>query len=655
MSLASEQEATEGLPSYNANSIQVLEGLEAVRMRPAMYIGSTGPAGLHHLVYELVDNSIDEAMAGHCSNITVTLHADGSCTVRDDGRGIPVDVHEGQNMPAAQLVLTTLHAGGKFDKDSYKVSGGLHGVGVSCVNALATKLTLNIWRQGKKYVQQYEYGKPTTGLNPVSDTDQTGTSINFFPDGGIFKESLNFSKDILAKRLQELAFLNPGVAITIADERVDFSETFMYEGGIRSFVQHINETKNKLHSEPIYFSGKKESSSDSGSLEVEIALQWTTAFKESIMAFVNNINTVDGGTHVSGLKSALTRSFNSYLSNHMQSAKIGSVSGDDIREGLTCVISTKVAEPQFEGQTKTKLGNSEVKGLVESIVGEHLSIFLAENPKIAKTIIGKAIDAARAREAARKARELARRKSVLEGGDLPGKLADCQEKDASLCELYLVEGDSAGGSAKQGRDRKYQAILPLRGKILNVERARLDQIFNNEEIKTIISAIGAGVGGDFEKEKIRYGRVIIMTDADVDGSHIRTLLLTFFYRQMKPLVDGGHLYIAQPPLYKLKKGRKERYLKDEAALEEYLLELATQNLVLEDSNNVLIEEDNLNALFAKLQEYNRRTDVISSHSILEVWDAWLSNGGGRADFGTDLTALIEKFKSSLTQIAPNIS
>jgi len=639
---------------YDASSIQVLEGLEAVRLRPAMYIGSTGAAGLHHCVYELVDNSIDEAMAGYCSEIVVTLHEDGCCSVEDNGRGIPVDIHEEQKISAAQLVLTTLHAGGKFDKDTYKVSGGLHGVGVSCVNALAEKLYLTIWREGRQHEQEYSRGIPVEPLKEVGETEKNGTCVRFFPDDTIFKETINFSRDVLAKRLQELAFLNPGVSIVLIDERVEHTQKFQYEGGINSFVQHLNQEKNTLHSDPIYFSGSKESSDDSGSLEVEISLQWTSSYKENIIGFVNNIKTVDGGTHISGLKAALTRGFNSYISNKLASSKISTVSGDDIREGLTCIVSTKVAEPQFEGQTKGKLGNSEVKGFVESVVGEKLAIFLSENPKTARSIISKAVDAARAREAARKARELARRKSVLEGGDLPGKLADCQEKNPDLCELYLVEGDSAGGSAKQGRDRKYQAILPLRGKILNVERARIDQMFNNEEIKTIISAIGGGVGGDFDKSKIRYGRIIIMTDADVDGSHIRTLLLTFFFRQMKALVDEGHLYIAQPPLYKLKKGRSERYLKDDTALEAYLLELASKNLVIEAQNGQTFEGEELQDIFQKIKKYHHHVDVISSHSLLEVWDAWLSNGGAQVDFSADNTKFLENFKSSLSEISPNL-
>ena len=639
---------------YDASSIQVLEGLEAVRLRPAMYIGSTGAAGLHHCVYELVDNSIDEAMAGYCSDIIVTLHSDGYCSVEDNGRGIPVDIHEEQKIPAAQLVLTTLHAGGKFDKDTYKVSGGLHGVGVSCVNALAEKLFLTIWRDGKEYEQEYARGIPITELSVVGETEKTGTSVRFYPDNTIFKETTHFSREVLAKRLQELAFLNTGVSITIIDDRIDHTQKFEYEGGLKSFVQHLNEEKNTLHAEPMYFSGEKNSSDDSGSLAVDIALQWTSSYKENIIGFVNNIKTVDGGTHISGLRAALTRGFNTYINNNMSSSKVTTVSGDDIREGLTCIVSAKVAEPQFEGQTKGKLGNSEVKGFVEGVVGEKLAIFLSENPKIARSIISKAVDAARAREAARKARELARRKSVLEGGDLPGKLADCQEKNPDLCELYLVEGDSAGGSAKQGRDRKYQAILPLRGKILNVERARIDQMFNNEEIKTIISAVGAGVGGDFDKSKIRYGRVIIMTDADVDGSHIRTLLLTFFYRQMKDLVDEGHLYIAQPPLYKIKKGRSERYLKDNAALETYLLELASKNLVIEAENGKVFEGEELQDLFKKVKRYHDYTDVIASNSLLEVWDAWFSNGGGSLDFSADNSTFIENFKTALMNISPNL-
>ena len=566
--------------AYDASSITVLEGLEAVRKRPAMYIGSTGAGGLHHLVYELVDNSIDEALAGHCDRMEVILHEDGSCSVEDNGRGIPVDMHPTEKKPAAEVALTTLHAGGKFDKKSYKVSGGLHGVGVSCVNALAEWLILDVWRQGHHYQQRYARGAPQEQMRTLEETGKRGTRVHFFPDAEIFTETTDFSLDVLSGRLQELAFLNPGITVRIHDRRTDKLIEHRYEGGIKSFVAHLNQNRTSLHPEPIYISGGKEG------LEAELAMQWTSSYNETIFSFANNINTVEGGTHVSGLKAALTRTLNNYAYTHniLKQAKGESIGGDDAREGLTCVLSVRIVEPQFEGQTKTKLGNSEVKGLVESIVGEQLAMFLDENPSVSRAIVSKAIQANRAREAARKARELARRKSALEGGDLPGKLADCQEREPSRCELYLVEGDSAGGSAKQGRDRKYQAILPLRGKILNVEKASLDRMLANQEILTIISALGTGVGPDFDPARLRYGRIIIMTDADVDGSHIRTLLLTFFYRQMSALVTGGHLYIAQPPLFKVKRGRFEQYIKDDAVLEEFLLKQGVRSLSVDTAN-----------------------------------------------------------------------
>ncbi|MGC6508095.1 MAG: DNA topoisomerase (ATP-hydrolyzing) subunit B [Myxococcota bacterium] len=636
---------------YTADGIVVLEGLEAVRKRPAMYIGSTGPQGLHHLVYEVVDNSIDEALAGHCTKIVVTIHEDGSCSVFDNGRGIPVDMHQKHQKPAVEVVLTVLHAGGKFNKDNYKVSGGLHGVGVSCVNALSERLLVEIWRDGFHYTQSYSRGKPISDLKKLGETENRGTRVHFYPDEDIFQETTVFSRDILSRRLQELAFLNSGINISFVDERDGWSADYEYEGGLRSYVLHLNQAKSPIHNEPIFVTGGEQG------LEVEVALQWTTSYAENVVSFVNNINTIDGGTHVSGLKAALTRVVNSYLSsNNMGKGMKTSLSGDDIREGMTGIVSIKIAEPQFEGQTKTKLGNNEAKGLVESVLGEKFSIFLDENPQIAKSIISKAVDAARARDAARKARELARRKSALEGGELPGKLADCQEKDASLCELYLVEGDSAGGSAKQGRDRKYQAILPLRGKILNVERRRLDQMLSNEEIKTIISALGTGIGADFNKEKLRYGRIIIMTDADVDGSHIRTLLLTFFFRQMTELVSGGHLYIAQPPLYKVKKGKTEKYIKDDATLEEFLLEQAVKNLEIE-SNGVQIEApEELKNIFELIQHYVRRIEIGFSRSIPVVTDAWLSSGGDRCSFSDEasVTNSIAAFKDLIAVIAPTI-
>ena len=630
---------------YDASSITVLEGLEAVRKRPAMYIGSTGPMGLHHLVYEVVDNSVDEALAGYCTQVDVVIHEDGSLSVTDNGRGIPVDIHPTEGKPAAEVALTVLHAGGKFDKGSYKVSGGLHGVGVSCVNALSEWLELDVFRDGVHHQQRYQRGDPDAPLAAVGDSDRRGTRIRFMPDPDIFTETTNFSFDVLSKRLQELAFLNPGLTIRISDRRDDIAKEFMYEGGIRSFVLHLNEARTALHPDTIYVRGGREG------VEAELALQWTSSYAETICSFANNINTVEGGTHVSGLRAGLTRTVNNYASTQglLKANKGETLGGDDIREGLTCVCSVKISEPQFEGQTKTKLGNSEVKGLVESIVGEQLGYFLDENPTVAKIIVGKALDASRARDAARKARDLARRKSALEGGDLPGKLADCQERVAERCELYLVEGDSAGGSAKQGRDRKYQAILPLRGKILNVEKARFDRMLSNEEIRTIISALGSGIGADFDTEKLRYGRIIIMTDADVDGSHIRTLLLTFFFRQMNTLVTQGHLYIAQPPLYKVKRGKTERYLKDDNALEEFLAGQAVRSLQLHTASGSVLEGDVVAAQFEHVRRYVGMVDRMNRRILPEVLDAWYAIGGhrlGELDDG-QLAEVVQKLRAQL--------
>jgi DNA gyrase subunit B len=532
-----------------------------------MYVGSTGVDGLHHLVYEVVDNSVDEALAGHADKIQVIIHVDNTITVIDNGRGIPVDMHKTEKRPAAEVVMTMLHAGGKFDNSAYKVSGGLHGVGVSCVNALSEWLDLEIRRDGKVYEQQYSRGKPTSNFKTSGKCKTTGTKITFKPDKEIF-EKLVFNYDVLAGRLRELSFLNKGLKIILKDERTDESDEFLFKGGVSQFVEHLNRNKKPLH-KPFHFVTEKED------VIVEVAIQYNDGYKENIYTYVNNINTREGGTHLIGFKTAVTRSMNNALSAYKKSVAISlKLSGDDVREGLTAVLSLKLSEPQFEGQTKMKLGNSDVKGIVEAAVNEHLSAFLEKNGTIARKILGKSIEAARAREAARKAKDLVRRKGALDSHSLPGKLADCQQSDAALTEIYLVEGDSAGGSAKQGRDRKFQAILPLKGKILNVEKARFNKMLSNEEIKTIITALGTGIGtGDdsFDITKLRYHKVIIMTDADVDGSHIRTLLLTFFFRQMFPLIDGGHLYIAQPPLFKVKKGKTEEYIDDEKGLEQFLI------------------------------------------------------------------------------------
>jgi DNA gyrase subunit B len=583
---------------YDAKSIKVLGGIEAVRLRPAMYIGSTGEMGLHHLVWEVVDNSVDEAMAGFADEINVTVHADDSVTVVDNGRGIPVDMHATEKRPAAEVVLTVLHAGGKFDSDTYKVSGGLHGVGVSVVNALSDWLELEISRDGNVWEQTYEKGKPTSKLKQTGKTRKTGTKVTFHPDPEIF-DKISFSFDTLAQRLRELAFLNKGLKITLNDERSEKTAEFRFTGGIAEFVKHLNRGKSTLHDSPIYMEGKR------GNVEIEIALQYNDTYGENVFAFANTINTVDGGTHLSGFRSALTRSINNFASStgmlKEQKDEV-SISGDDVREGLVAVVSVRLPQPQFEGQTKGKL-NSDIKGDVEQLVNDRLGEWFEKHSTVARRIIGKCIEAARAREAARKARELTRRKSAMDSSGLPGKLADCQERDPSRCELFVVEGESAGGSAKMGRDRKYQAILPLKGKILNVEKARYDKMLGHEEIRAIITALGTGIGkDDFDAGKLRYHKVILMTDADVDGSHIRTLLLTFFFRHMKELIDRGHVYIAQPPLYRVKRGKSERYIRDESDFAHELMKRATEDHVVK-ADGVSLEGAGLTKFLLNVQEY----------------------------------------------------
>lgn len=562
-------------PAYEAEQIQVLEGLEAVRKRPGMYIGSTGTKGLHHLVWEVVDNSIDEALVGVCKNINVTIHPDNSISNEDDGRGFPVGMHPKLGKPAVEVALTVLHAGSKFGGGGYKVSGGLHGVGVSVVNALSEWLVVEVKRDGKVYQQRYERGTPVTELKVIGTCKSTGTKVSFKPDHLVFDE-LEYSFETLEYRLRELAFLNKGIKINLKDERDNTEKTFHYDGGIVSFVKYLNKNREVLHNDPIYFDARKDDT------DVEIALQYNDGYSESIFSFANNINTLEGGSHMSGFKNAVTKVINDYARKYkFLKENDANLLGEDVREGMSCVISVKLSDPQFEGQTKTKLGNPEVRGIVDSVVTEKFEAFMEENPQCAKIIVEKALTAARARDAAKKARELTRRKTVLESTTLPGKLADCSERDPKLCEIYIVEGDSAGGSAKQGRDRKYQAILPLRGKILNVEKARLDRILSSEMIRAMITAFGAGISDDFNIEKMRYGKIILMTDADVDGAHIRTLLLTFFYRYMSPLIEAGCIYIAQPPLYKIKKKTKEYYAYNDKELEAVFKEIGREGSTIQ--------------------------------------------------------------------------
>ena len=643
-------ETAEG--QYTAEKIKVMEGLDAVRKRPAMYIGNTSVEGLHHLVYEVVDNSIDEAMGGHADKIFVTIRADNSVVVEDNGRGIPVDRHKKMKKSAAEVVMTTLHAGGKFEGSAYKVSGGLHGVGVSVVNALSEALEMEIWRDGKVYQQSYQRGKPTNGLEMVGKTRKRGTKITFLPDTEIFETTV-FSFETLTQRLRELSFLNAGILIRIEDERADKRHDFQYKGGIVQFVQHLNRNRTPIHKKPVHMYGEK------GDVIVDIAFQYNDGYKENLFSYANNINTHEGGSHMVGFKAALTRTVNHYASsNNLLKNVKSSLSGDDVREGLAAVISVKLPDPQFEGQTKTKLGNSEIKGLVETMFNEKLGNFLEENPSVARKIILKASEAARAREAARKARELTRRKGALEVGDLPGKLADCQAKDPAHAELFLVEGDSAGGSAKQGRDRRTQAILPLRGKILNVEKARFDKVLSNAEIRTIITALGSGVGTDVDLEKLRYHKIIIMTDADVDGSHIRTLLLTFFYRQMQSLVERGFLYIAQPPLYRIKKGKSEQYLQGEKDLAAHMLEAGVRGLTL--STPTLKESYDNNRLVTFIGHANRFVELMDHLErrridprvvvalVVQRFDRKLLKDG------EELARKIEKVEAYLKDVYPEI-
>jgi DNA gyrase subunit B len=640
--------------NYDASSIEVLEGLDPVRKRPAMYIGTTGPDGLHHLVYEVVDNSVDEAVAGYCTRIDVVIHQDSSITVVDDGRGIPVENHPTEHRPAAEVAMTTLHAGGKFNDSSYKVSGGLHGVGVSVVNALSKRLEVEIRRGGQVWRQTYCRGEPSSAFEAIGTTDKTGTRVTFHADPEVF-QNIDFSFDVLSQRLRELSFLNAGLRILINDERSGKSHDFCYEGGIVSFVEHLNRNRSPLHQPPIHIAGRRSFAGKNGdvSVEIEIALQYNDSYNEAVYSFANNINTVEGGSHLVGFRTSLTRTLNRYIAIHHKNGKDAgaNLSGEDTREGLTAVISVKVPQPEFEGQTKTKLGTSEVRGLVENLLYDKFGEYLEENPVLARPIVAKTLDTARARAAARKARDLARRKGALSDHSLPGKLADCQEKDPAKSELFIVEGDSAGGTAKQGRSRETQAILPIRGKILNVERARLDKMLSSQEIQAIIAAIGCGIGDEFSVEKARYHKVVIMTDADVDGSHIRTLLLTFFYRQMRELIERGYLYIAQPPLFKVKRGRTERYVKDERALEEYLLDLALTSVsVSAAATDARLEAEPLRRLLECASLYRKHLERLSLRRLdASVVDAAVQVGVPREEDLADEAGLLERVAPTIEE------
>ena len=639
-----EEESHTVTKAYGSEQIKVLEGLEAVRLRPGMYIGDTFDRGYHHLVYEVVDNSVDESLAGHCTEITITLNMDGSASVIDNGRGIPTDIHPTEGVSGVQVVMTKLHAGGKFEKDAYKVSGGLHGVGVSVVNALSEKLVVEVYQDGKIHTMEFCRGDAVSPLKISGNTDLRGTKVTFYPDHTIFKETKSFNLDTVANRARELAFLNAGLKIIVKDDRVSKEQIFLYEGGIKSFVSFINKARSVIFNEPVFVRGVKDS------VCVELALQYNTDYTEHVYTYANNINTIEGGTHLAGFRSALTRSINTYASKNNLLKNAGdSIQGDDTREGLTAVISVKIPEPQFEGQTKTKLGNSEVKGFVEQILGEGLGKFLEENPSVGKAIVNKCLEAARAREAAKKARELVRRKGALDGASLPGKLADCQNEDPSQCEIYIVEGDSAGGSAKQGRDKKNQAILPLKGKILNVEKARFDKMIAFEEIRILVTALGTGIGGeDFNVEKVRYHKIVIMTDADVDGSHIRTLLLTFFYRQMPELITRGYIYIAQPPLYKVKRGKWEKYLKNDLELEEVLVSGGTANAAVTSEDGKKTDGEALTKSIAKIRTLPSFLRVYDDERV----DSRVMKEIARSSFNTPA---LFKDEAKLTEYAKELS